>query len=552
MRRHTPILTNSRPSEAEGDSGQAAVSLILMLGLFLLGVLGFAVDLTNVWFHRQAAVAAADAACQAGALDMLAVTGGLSLPSTGFTPGAASDCVSSSSATMCTYAGFNGYNGSGLSSTTASNSVSWTFPSSVSGVAAGAGTYPFMTVAISENVKTYLMSLLSASHYQKVTVSTTCGITLVKEAAPMVILNPTLSGAFTYSGGGTLDIVGGPARGLQVNSSSATAVSWSASGMINLSGGGPNQTGSNIAIVGGPASIPNNGSSLGYNGGTTGSWQSGVLPVADPLGTVGAPGSVKSITPTTTTSGTWVAYKTDGCPDHSGGTGNSSQACKEFGPGYYPSGINLPSVMNNYSTAIFKPGIYYLNGSLVASGSNTIRIAKPSGYQQTDGVMFYFLSGSLNISGCSGCSNSGVDNVNATDLTCDGSSPPSGLGMSSTLYGNILYGECTANGTYWDSGGDTTDSRGSSGTRGILVFQDHSNTTQPTFSGSGALSFAGVLYFHSNTYSDVLNLSGGASSGAFILGEIISDQVNLSGSGVIKLALNPVATTNMSKVAIFN
>jgi hypothetical protein len=47
-------------------------------------------------------------------------------------------------------------------------------------------------------------------------------------------------------------------------------------------------------------------------------------------------------------------------------------------------------------------------------------------------------------------------------------------------------------------------------------------------------------------------LSGGASSGAFILGEIISDQVNLSGSGVIKLALNPVATTNMSKVAIFN
>ena len=217
--------------------------------------------------------------------------------------------------------------------------------------------------------------------------------------------------------------------------------------------------------------------------------------------------------------------------------------------GYYPSGINPP---NNYSTVIFKPGIYYLNGSLVASGSNTLRIAKPSGYQQTDGVMFYFYTGSLNISGCSGCSSSGVNNVNATDLTCDGSSPPSGLGMASTLYGNVLYGQCTTNGTYWDTGNDTTDSRGTPGTRGLLVFQDHANTTQPTFSGSGALSFSGALYFHSNSYGDVLNLSGGASSGTLILGEIITDQVNLSGSGVIKLALNPAATTNMSKVAIFN
>jgi hypothetical protein len=531
------------------DSGQAAVSLVLMLGLFVLAVLGFAVDLTNVWFHRQAAMAAADAACEAGATDMLAMNAGMTLPAAGFTPGTSGNCVSSSSATMCTYASLNGYNGTGLNSTAASNSVSWTFPSSVSGVSAGAGTYSFLTLTISENVKTFIMSLLTASHYQNINVSSTCGVTLVQEAAPMVVLNPSSSGAFTYSGGGTLDIVGGPSRGLQVNSSSATAVAWTASGSINLSAGGPNQTGSSIAIVGGPATVPTNGSSSGYNGGTTGSWLPGVLPVSDPFGSVGAPASIKSQTPGTTTSGTWVSYQTDGCPDHSGGTGNPAQACIEYGPGYYPSGINLP---NNYSTAIFKPGIYYLNGSLVASGSNTLRVAKPSGYQQTDGVMFYFLTGSLNFSGCSGCQSSGVNNVNATDLTCDGSSPPSGLGMSSTLYGNVLYGQCTAKGTYWDSGGDTTDSRGAPGSRGLLVFQAHSDTTQPTFSGSGALSFSGALYFHSSSYSDVLNLNGGASSGTLILGEIVVDQVNLSGSGLIKLALNPVATTSMSKVAIFN
>jgi hypothetical protein len=530
------------------DAGQAAVSLILILGLFLLAVLGFAVDLTNIWFHREAAMAAADAACQAGAVDMLALNGGMSLPADGFTPGTASNCVKNPTATMCTYASLNGYNGAGLSSSAASNSVSWTFPATVSGVAAGAGTYSFMTLTISENVKTYIESLLTGSHYQNINISSTCGVTLVKEAAPMVVLNPTLSGAFSYSGGGTLDIVGGPSRGLQVNSSSATAVAWLPSGMINLSLGGPNQTGSDIAIVGGPATNPTNGSSSGYNGGSTGTWKPNVLPISDPFASVGVPASIKNLTPTTTTSGTWVSYGTDGCPDHSGGTGNPAEACIEYGPGYYPSGITPPM---NYITVIFKPGIYYLNGSLTASGSNTLRVAKPSGYQQTDGVMFYFYSGSFNVSGCSGCQSSGVNNVNATDLTCDGSSPSSSLGMASTLYGNVLYGQCATNGTYWDTGGDTTDSRGAPGSRGILFFQDHGNTTQPTFSGSGALSFAGSLYFHSSTYSDVLNLSGGASSGTMIIGEIITDQVNLSGSGLIKLALNPVATTSMSKVAVF-
>lgn len=546
------MIQNSLEQTEPNDSGQAAVSLVMMLSFFLLAVLGFAVDLTNIWFHRQAAIAAADAACEAGATDMLAMNSGLSLASTGFTQGTASNCVASSSATMCAYAGFNGYSGAGLNPSAASNAVSWTFPATVTGVTPGMGSHPFITLTISENVKTYLISLLNGSHFQTINVSSTCGIALVNSAAPMVVLNPTMSGAFTYSGGGALNIVGGPSRGLQVNSTSSTAIAWSASGVINLRLGGPNQTGSDAAVVGGPSTAPTNGSSFGYNGGTTGSWKSNVLPVADPFGSVPVPASIKNLTPTTTASGSWVAYPTDGCPDHSNSTGNSAHACMEFGPGYYPSGINLPSIMNNYSTAIFDPGIYYLNGSLVASGSNTLRIAKPSGYQQTDGVMFYFLTGSLNISGCSGCQGSNINNANATDLTCNGAAPPSALGMSTTLFGNVLYSQCTTDGTYWDSGGDTTDSRGNPGSRGIFVFQDHGNTTQPTFSGSGAMSFSGALYFHSSTYSDVLNLSGGASSGTFILGEIISDQVNLSGSGVINLALNPAATTAMSKVSIFN
>jgi hypothetical protein len=86
----------------------------------------------------------------------------------------------------------------------------------------------------------------------------------------------------------------------------------------------------------------------------------------------------------------------------------------------------------------------------------------------------------------------------------------------------------------------------------LLVFQGHADTTQAQYTGSGALAFAGTLYMHSSSYSDVLTLNGGASTGTFILGEIIVDQVNLSGSGAIKLALNPQPTVDVAKVSMFN
>ena len=112
------------------ESGQIMVSLLLMLAIFLLAMVGFAVDLTNLWFHRQAAQTAADSACQAGALDMAALAAGLALPKMGFTPGTSADCTSGAG-TICFYANVNGYNGAGLSSNSASNSVTWSFPTSV-------------------------------------------------------------------------------------------------------------------------------------------------------------------------------------------------------------------------------------------------------------------------------------------------------------------------------------------------------------------------------------------------------------------------------------
>ncbi len=73
----------------QGDEGQVILFVLLFLGIFLLGFIGFAVDLTNMWFHRQSAQAAADAACQAGIMDVLEIAQGtlLPIPGPGFTPG---------------------------------------------------------------------------------------------------------------------------------------------------------------------------------------------------------------------------------------------------------------------------------------------------------------------------------------------------------------------------------------------------------------------------------------------------------------------------------
>lgn len=376
----------------------------------------------------------------------------------------------------------------------------------------------------------------------------------------MIVLHPSMSGSFYYSGGGKLTIVGGPQRSLQVNSTSTTAISWISSGIINTSAGGPNYTGSDVGVVGGPAA-GSGASTTGFNGGTTGAWRSGGLPVPDPYAALAVPASIKSLTPITGTAGTWVDYHQDGCPDHSGTHYPTTDECIEFGPGYYPNGITS---LDGYSTAIFLPGIYYLNGSLVAKSSESLRNATPCSptcgpvssqagltSHQTDGVMFYFLSGSFSVSGCSGCVNSSIDNVSSTAITCDGNPPSALLGMPSTLPGNVLWAQCTANGTYWDGGGDTSDSAGNPGSRGILFFQDHGDLNQPTFSGSGSLSFAGSIYFHSSSYSDLLNISGGSSSGTFIVGNIVTDQVKLTGSGAINLALSPAPSVYMLKAATF-
>jgi Flp pilus assembly protein TadG len=614
-------MPSNKPSEVRQtrEKGQAAIVVVLMLSLFLLAVLAFAVDYTNIWFERQQVQTAADAACQAGMMDIYQQASGATLPNINFVAGTSGNCstYSSGGPSMCWYAGKNGFNGySGGAAT-----VSWSFPGSVTGVTAPPASsvpYPFMEVTVSLPVKTYFSTLLTGRQTQTVSAKASCGLTQIMQGAPIMILHPTKSGALSYSGGASLTIVGGPPRSIVVNSSSATAVSCGSSGVIDTRKGGPNLTGSDVGTYGGPHVAPgtatgcygtngNTGLPAGFSGGTTGHWAWPASPVPDPYAAVPAAGGVKNVTPATKTAhsdGTkyynLAAPGMDGCPDNvptNYGKNNDStywtcdaskygskpwycRGCKEYAPGYYPSGISE----NGSDVITFLPGVYYLDGDLSIGGSDAIRMAKPCASSQgvvntdattgncspltqtagangnggggpwtwhrSDGVMFYF-HGSAKplISGASGAPSSPrVDKVPVTDLTCDGSTPPSYLNLASALDTNILLAECTAKGTYFDNAGDTTDSAGN--IRGLLMFMDHADTAAPQLQGSGTLAYTGTLYFHSSGYATIFKIPGGTTNGTLIWGNVITDQMQLTGSGALTMALNPSATTPMLKVSL--
>jgi len=608
-----------RTRHSNREAGQASILVVLMLSLFLLAVLAFAVDYTNIWFQRQQVQTAADAACEAGMMDVYQIASGATLPNMGFVLGTAGNCNSfgSNGPTMCWYAnknGFNGYNNGQAN-------VSWTFPNSVTGVTpppTSVAPYPFMQVTVSLPVKTYFSTLITGSQTQQVAATSSCGLTQIMQGAPIMVLHPTMSGALTYGGGGALTIVGGPPRSIVVNSSSATAVSCASSGVIDTRKGGPNLTGSDVGTYGGPHIAPgtatgcygtnsNDGLPAGFSGGTTGHWAWPASPVPDPYSAVPPATKTKNVTPLTKAShndGTkyynLAAPEMDGCPDTvptNYGSYNDStywtcnlskygskpwycRGCKEYAPGYYPNGISE----NGNDVITFLPGVYYMDGDLAIGGSDSIRMAKacansqgvvnvdpstgncspmtqnagPGGgggggpwvWSQTDGVMFYF-HGSAKpvISGASGAPASPrVDKVPVGDLTCTGATPPSYLNLASLLDTNIMLAQCTAQGTYWDTAGDTTDSIGL--IRGLLMFMDHSDTASPQLQGSGTLAYTGTLYFHSTNYATIFQIPGGTTNGTLIWGNVVTDQLQITGSGALTMALNPAATTPILKVGM--
>ena len=158
------------------ESGQTIAVWLGAIVVMSSVLMGSAYDMSVAWVHKQWADTAAEAACTAGATDLLyaanhsststPVTAYNFLPSNGGT--VSGDCATSSSNAMCYYAKLNGYASGGLTSNTPSNDVQWNLakapantsitPLTLSYANAPA---PYMSVAVTENVPVTFMGIFA-------------------------------------------------------------------------------------------------------------------------------------------------------------------------------------------------------------------------------------------------------------------------------------------------------------------------------------------------------------------------------------------------------
>jgi hypothetical protein len=495
---------------------------------------------------------------------------------------------------VCQYASLNGYDGAGRTAGQASNDVLVSFPSSVPGLNVCGPTNPppcipssvanpFIQVTVMDRVPTTFTGLLSGSRTTDVAGSAVCGVLQSTAPVPIIVLNPSCPHAFQLSGNSTVQIVGGPTRSVQVNSSntSCAAATSNASNQCNstgptidLSKGGPSFSGSEFAVFGQPKTAP-----TGFTGSD---WGTGA-PISDPYSLVAAP-SLPAASPTDGNP-TLVSYGVDGCPDQ-------SQKCAEYQPGLYTNPIVVKNV-----TAIFVPGVYYIQGTKPAnSGSpGSGCIAGPTGQSRygllvdnngvvrpasntavgsdgSNGVMFY-LSGSAGAGSFGSVffgSNAGtsggrtIDPFTTSNAVCPGgSAPPAQLNLPATVNGNVLLGPCTSKGTYLGAG--STDTSGT--IRGLIFFQDRANADangQASMQGGGGLILSGNMYFHNcnasgtgtgcsaplTGYNAFFQLQGSPGNTSYVLGNITADELVMGGGGTVAMSLNPNAIYNILKASL--
>jgi len=579
----------SKRARFTGESGQTMLLVLLALSLFLLGVVGFAVDFGYLWFHRQAAQTAADAACTAGVMDMLSgATGGT--PSSGFTPGTAFNCSAASSASPCLYAKKNGIDATaGLVVGQASSEVGVTFPSSVSGLPAcstGTGAppicnassftaNPFMQVNVTDRVPTFFSGLISGSRTVDVGAQATCAVVFSSAPIPLLILDPRNESSVTNNGNFQITIEGGPQRSIQVNSSSSSAVNISGvSGNFDLSHGGPNNTGSDFGVTG-------NESATNYTGGSTGTWLSKSGAISDPFAQIPAPPVPGApVRPSDLTAAQCPAipcHVTPATLPSNHGCQDATNGCELYTPGLYTT---ANAIQTFKKVVLFDPGIYYMQSDLSADSQTCIRPGTGTD-DGSGGSMFYF-SGThtLNVSansGTYGVCGALTTKVPLSVVRCINSGPgttalPPDIVTANGLLGNVLLGPCRASTGGGYNYGDplgVDDPIGEQ--RGMLFFQDRSANlaaagNQPSWGGGGSFGLAGNLYFHycnssdgaglgsncnaGTAFTDNFKLQGGSCSSTFVVGDIVADKLSMGGNPCIQMDLNPAALFYVLKASL--
>jgi hypothetical protein len=474
----------------KGEEG--SVLMLTTIGIVVsIGLVGLAMDGGAMYVTKEKAQAAADAAAQAGVMDMYRGTS----PSGG-TYGSHHTCITNDSWAPCWYAEKNGFSTGGFSDqvtidfagpgVSGGKTVAWC---QATGVSLSGDSVNLICVQVQRTLNTMLMPVFGYNT-STVTARAIAAITITPSPVPILVTHPTLAGALSTHGTPNITICGGPQRSIQVNStgSGSASVSINSNTTIDLSRAGPSDPNGTCSGTG--ADFANNGPAVSYSSwltpfGSTEHYVNPVSPLQDPLAGVSAPPVPSTVNPATIP----LANGQNGCP------ASPKKACVLFLPGEYTSGINVKN-----ETAVFEPGIYYITSGGFSNDANG-------------------------------------DIYMATGFT----DPNTGTGWT----GNILVYN-TGGGAFnvgANSSANLVGSPANSAYKGILFFQDRSTTgvVANTLGGGGALSLQGTLYMNnsnptSSSYESI-SLSGHSGNITLIQGEIITNVLSMGGNASIQMDL---------------
>jgi len=473
------------PLNAGRESGQAIILVVVCLSVFMIGALGLAIDGGQLYAHRQMAQTAADAAAQAGIQSIFNGTNSTSLNpfGTGTSP-AAFTCATSDLRTPCVYARYNGFGG------TADDLVTVSFPLAESGVTLASDPVAVVRVTVQRVLHTSLIQFVGPSTS---TIMATAEAAIVGKmsAVSLLITHPTLANALSTSG---VRVCGGSGKSVQVNSSNISAASGAG---VDLSHAGPNDpgncttgTGADFGSFGGPAIVP-----VGTSLGTTGHYVQPASPILDPYADVPAPAK-----PAAALAKAPLAAGVSGCPV------SPAKPCYLYSPGLYPTGITVKN-----ETAVFKPGLYYMNSGGFgndANGPMMMATGFPADASTGAGMVVY---------------NTGIGTFTA------------GANASALLLG-------ADNGSPY---------------KGILFFEDRTATAQThTLGGGGDIVLTGSIYLTNTlaimkaTPSQYQTLSMGGNSSIVINGLIVVGAASTSGTASITFNLSAAPALLVRQIAL--
>jgi len=481
---------------SSGERGQALILVIVALSIFAIGAIGLGIDGANMYSHRQMAQTAADAAALAG---MMSIFDGTNTTATTPFTTTAFLCTTSDNRTPCVYAARNGFG------TTANDSVTVAFPTTATGVSlSGSDPTNMIKVTVQRTVNTGLIRFLGPST-STIQATAIAAILDVVQPVPILVTHPTLDGSFRIGGNPLIQICGGPLRSIQVNSNarSPTALTTGGTASVDLSKAGPRDdgtcstgTGADFGVFGGPASstLPSWLTPAGANE----HYIQPSSPIRDPLATVPAPPQ-----PANAPAKAALANGVSGCP------AVPKKACMLYAPGNYTGGINVQN-----ETAVFMPGLYYMDGGGFQNAANGDMFMATGFADSTDtggqGMLVYNHG-------------SGTFNVGAnSDANLVGSS------FGSTYKGILFFNDRNA--------------PANTGSGGHLL------------GGGGNLVLKGTIYFTntimtSSIYQN-LRFRGNSGNTTQIQGEIIVSALDLGGGGTIQMNLDAGSTLKIRQVAL--